>query len=198
MSGSRAILKGNKEGPCPRCGGLGSVQDGEYEYSADASATLLSGPASSFATFRELYGAFTAPDVSRADLQEIERLARSAKAGTLAADDVADAIAAISPKIAATLSSDTVAWASLVLTILTLLWSVWTWYDDKSDDASQAERDERSIAVLKSIQQSLENQGVVASPIPQEPPAPSPSRQQRRLIARKLEKAARKRTRKNS
>ena len=192
---ARASMSGNKEGPCPRCGGVGSVQDGEYIYGSDASATLSRGPASSFAAFRELYGAFTAPDVRRTDLEAIELLAKSAKAGTLAPDEIAEAVAAINPNIAETIRSDAVAWASLVVAILALLFAVWTWYDDKADNASQVERDERSIAVLKSIQQALEAQGVVASQAPQEPVAPSSSRQQRRLIARKAEKAARKQPR---
>lgn len=192
---SQASLKGNKEGPCPKCGGMGSVQDGEYSYSSDSSAKLIRGPASSFAAFKELYGALTAPDVSRADLEAIEVLARSAKMGNLPPEDVAAAVAAIDPKIAATITSDTAAWAGLVIAILALLFAVWTWQDDKISDANQAERDERAIAILKSIQESLVRQGAVAAPIPKEPTAPTSQRHQRRLVARKAEKAARKRAR---
>jgi hypothetical protein len=99
------ILAGNKIGPCPRCGGVGSIPDGEFKVIDDALEVVRS--------------ADLPPDV----LQSLIDVLQAHAAGSATDAEVIERVEADAPGLASVVKdflakSDPASWLTLLVTIL--------------------------------------------------------------------------------
>jgi uncharacterized protein YchJ len=115
-------LVGNVYGPCPICGGVGSIPDGSYKVT-ESVTTFLSGPTESILR-----------------LKKVEALLRALRTQSVTKDDVLSQVKAISPAVAASLSTvSPVAvmqqWILIAIALVTLLILMQTTYFPKKSDS---------------------------------------------------------------
>jgi hypothetical protein len=111
LHGTEIKLAGNRAGPCPRCGGMGHIPDGTYNFIGDT-IELLSGPAR-----------------SRSELQRLTEILQSARARKASIEEVQGEIRSNLPELSSladilpTTRSELYAFISIILSILTLILS---------------------------------------------------------------------------
>jgi hypothetical protein len=107
-SGAKDItLIGNKVGPCPNCGGMGSIPDGVYDIQDD--------------TLKVIRAAGTSPQT----LQSLIGLLESLRRGEASSSQVIDRVEREAPALAPTVrnalgKSDPAKWITLLIAIITL------------------------------------------------------------------------------
>jgi hypothetical protein len=102
---SGVILAGNKVGPCPRCGGVGSVPDGEFDLIEDTLEVVRSA------------------DLPRDVLQQLIDVMQAHASGNASDADVIEQVESTAPSLASVVrdylaKSDPASWLTLLVTIL--------------------------------------------------------------------------------
>lgn len=141
-------LSGNKSGPCPRCGGMGSVPDGIFNITGDG-IEILSGPQRTVESLQKLSEILKEAAVKK---QSPEEISRKIQENT----PEYSALIKYIPKNAAEL----VAWLTLIFIAIQTI--------------SQLGKDEKTdvnIILNQSIEQSMEPKNYYPFVIPEPPPS---------------------------
>lgn len=109
-AGGNITITGSKVGPCPKCGGWGSIPDGTYDLIDDTLQVVRSA------------------DLPAVTIQNLIELLEGREQGTVTDAEVVERIEAEAPALADTIKdylkkSDPLSWLSLLFTMLTMMQS---------------------------------------------------------------------------
>ncbi len=152
-------MAGNRSGPCPRCGGMGSIPDGRYDATKD-SIRIMATSATSLESLRRL----------EAVLRAVDRPGVSGKA-------VADAIKSQAPEFSALAPVVQRGGIDVGKWILVLLTAILVWQGMRAESADKGATTEQIREIYRQVLQ--QTQAAPSPPMNRVPlisPRPSPSR----------------------
>ncbi len=144
-------LSGNRSGPCPRCGGMGSVIDGLFNVTENVIEIL------------------SAPERTRTQLKALTGILQSAANGSAPLGDIAAQIKETVPELSEVArflpktSTELVAWLTLILLAIQTI-----------SDIGEEEKPSTTVILNQVIEQSMQQHNYYPSVKP-----PSPKRQGR-------------------
>ena len=114
------LMKDNRYGPCPHCGGFGLIPDGVYRY-ANHVVEFLRGPQESLAALRK-----------------VQQLLASFRGQTLSRDEVLNQVRDVAPRVASAMENApsiavTQQWFQILIAFVTLAILIQTTYIKKTD-----------------------------------------------------------------
>lgn len=151
-------MAGNRSGPCPRCGGMGSIPDGRYDATKD-SIQIMATSATSLESLRRL-----------------EAVLRAVNRPGVSGQDVADTIKSQAPEFSALVpiaerrGFDVTPWILIVLATITVMIMMWDRLDPPSKDATAEQIREIYRQVIQQTHTPPTNR------VPLISPRPAPSR----------------------
>jgi hypothetical protein len=130
----RATLTGNKVGPCPNCGGMGSIPDGVYDIQNNTLKVIQ------------------ASGTSTETLQSLIRLLESLRRGEASSSQVIDRVEQEAPALAPTVrsalgKSDPAKWIALLIAIFSLYLQTTAAQPPSAEEVAEAIR-EKSISTF--------------------------------------------------
>lgn len=141
-------LQGNKSGPCPRCGGMGSVIDGVFDIAGDVIKILA------------------APKRTIESLQKLSELLKEAAVKKQSAEDISSKIEKELPEYSSIAkyipknATELVAWLTLILVAIQTI-----------NNLGKDEAPDINIILNQSVEQSVEQKNYYPFVIPETPPS---------------------------
>jgi hypothetical protein len=121
-------ITGSKVGPCPNCGGMGSIPDGVYGLQDD--------------TLKVIQASGTSPDTLQSLIGLLESLERGEASGTQVIDRIEREAPALAPTVRSALGkSDPAKWIPLLIAIITLYLQATTASPPSADEVGDAIRE---------------------------------------------------------
>lgn len=155
---SNITMVGNKSGPCPRCGGMGSIPDGRYDVTKD-SIRIMATSATSLDSLRRL-----------------EAVLRGVNRPGVSGRTVAAAIRSEAPEFSALASIAERHGLQIATWIIALLTAVIVWQGMRAESASEATQEQLREIYRQVIQQTQAQPSPPMNRVPMVSPRPSPSR----------------------
>lgn len=170
-----ATLVGNREGPCPACGGTGEIMNGAYHFDHDGIARLTSGPRESFDAFSTLWKAMRRDELSAADASRLASVLKDRQKGKLSASEAEAKAKEISSSFASAWRGQEAAWISLVVALLIFFAQMKGSNDDHNElmaalhaqyelQLEQTELSREQVQTLKTIVQGSIPPTVITAP----------------------------------
>ena len=134
---SSATLIGNKAGPCPNCGSMGTIPDGLYD-TTRLTIRILATSASSVESLRRL----------QAILQGLNRPGVTGQAVAAAIREQAPEFKELAPVAQQSRGFDVAAWILVAIATITLLLQIWDRFDPGTKGATKEQIEEIYQRVL--------------------------------------------------
>lgn len=127
-TGTNITITGSKVGPCPNCGGMGSIPDGVYDLQDD--------------TLKVISASGTSPETLQSLIGLLEALKRGEASSSQVIDRVEQEVPALAPTVRAALAkSDPSKWVLLLIAIISMYLQATAAQPPSADEVAESIRE---------------------------------------------------------